>query len=383
MHFVQHIFTFLHQAFPQGAQPQLKSPVHTQFVPCKVAPDTQLQVEAVIVARGGQVQVLPTIVLPVGVHLQTPETIEEYYGWHTQAPEETIEFVGHVQIFEALVAQVAQAHAPETGKALGVAHQQIPEIKLEPVGQIQTLLQLVAFIPHQHTPETGKALIVEHQQTPFVRIDPVGQTQTFEELVAFVPQTQTPDTGKALVVEHLQIPLTKVEPVGQVQTLLELVALTPQTHTLFTTTAFGVVHEQLLEIGRDPVAQQQSPDWRLEPVMHGQVPEYDAGSLIIWELAKPTKVMLEVETTPEPVVSWTKPQFKAEPEVTREYVIFQIAHAPLFSQMKPLVFAPERAPETVRFLKVEDPSIRETKPQLVEAEVVIEKLEFCTIKLLT
>ncbi|CAL6008790.1 Hypothetical_protein [Hexamita inflata] len=334
-------------------------------------------------ARGGQVHVLPTIVLPVGVHLQAPETIEEYNGWHTQAPEETTEFVGQVQVLEVLVAQVAQAQAPETGKALVVAHLQTPEIKLEPVGHVQTLLELVAFVPHLQTPETGKEFGVWHTQTPFVRIDPAGQTQTFEVFVAFVPQTQTPDTGKALVVEHLQIPFTKVEPVGQVQTLLELVALTPQTHTLFTTTAFGVVHEQLLEIGRDPVAQQQSPDWRLEPVMHGQVPEYDAGSLIIWEFAKPTKVMLEVETTPEPEVSWTKPQFKVGPEVTRKQVMFQIVHAPLFSQMNPQVLAPERDPETVRFLKVEAPRTKETKPQLVAAEVVMEKLEFWIIKLFT
>ncbi|CAL6113357.1 Hypothetical_protein [Hexamita inflata] len=117
--------------------------------------------------------------------------------------------------------------------------------------------------------------------------------------------------------------------------------------------------------------------------MHGQVPEYEAGSLMSQEFAKPTKVRFKVETAPEPEVSWTKPQFKVEPEVTREYVIFQILHFPLFSQMKPYVFAPERDPETVKFLKVEDPITKETKPQLVEAEVVMEKLEFWIIKLLT
>ncbi|CAL6070826.1 Hypothetical_protein [Hexamita inflata] len=117
--------------------------------------------------------------------------------------------------------------------------------------------------------------------------------------------------------------------------------------------------------------------------MHGQVPEYETGSLINYDLQNPIKVRFKVETIPEPEVSWTKPQFKVEPEVTREQLIFQIQHAPLFSQMKPQVFAPERAPETVRFLKVEAPKINETKPQLVTADVVIEKLEFKTAMLFT
>ncbi|CAL6077368.1 Hypothetical_protein [Hexamita inflata] len=64
-------------------------------------------------------------------------------------------------------------------------------------------------------------------------------------------------------------------------------------------------------------------------------------------------------------------------------VMFQIQHVPLFSQMKPQVFAPELAPETVRFLKEEVSIINETKPHLVTAEVVIEKLEFWIIKLFT
>ncbi|CAL6026388.1 Hypothetical_protein [Hexamita inflata] len=270
-------------------------------------------------------------------------------GQHLHAPDQIIEYCGHSQVFLAVlfVASVAQIH--------------------------------VLFN------ESGNAFTVLHWHIPLSNSEPVGQVQTFEVLVELTPQTQTPLTGKAFVVEHLQTPLTKVEPVGQTQEVLVLVAFTPQTQAQSFMKALVVQQEQLLkfEFGREPIAQQQSPLWRTEPVMHGQVPVYEAGSLIIWELTKPTKVRFKVETVPEPEVNWTKPQFKVEPEVTREQVMFQIEHAPLFSQMKPQVFAPERAPDTVRFLKVEDPSTKETKPQLIDAEVVIEKLEFWIIKLFT
>ncbi|CAL6079847.1 Hypothetical_protein [Hexamita inflata] len=49
--------------------------------------------------------------------------------------------------------------------------------------------------------------------------------------------------------------------------------------------------------------------------------------------------------------------------------------------MKPKVFAPERVPETVRFLKEEEPRTSWTKPQLEVALVIVEKEEFQTTKL--